>query len=254
MIVKVDNIKVTLTKKVIFENLTFSANKGILSILGLNGRGKTTLLKSIAGLIKSETGKIYLGNTDISTLSYKDLARNITFVPQEYSNIFSYTVREMVLMGRTPHIKNLNLPTKQDYEITDTIIDEVGLNEFRNKYFTELSGGEKRLVLIARALAQQTDIILFDEPTTFLDIKNTFFVLEKIKQLGKEKTIIITLHDLNQTIHCADNVLILFSKDKFEFGSINGVFTEENLHELYEIPLEIVRKNNEIAYIRTNKN
>jgi iron complex transport system ATP-binding protein len=228
-----ENIKVTLNNNnTIFKNLTFSAGNGILSILGLNGQGKTTLLKTLAGLIKSETGKIHLGNTDISTLSYKHLACNIAFVPQEYSNVFSYTVREMVLMGRTPHIKNLNLPAKQDYEVTDTVIEEVGLSKFRNKYFTELSGGEKRLVLVARALAQQTDIILFDEPTTSLDIKNTFFVLEKINQLGKEKTIIITLHDLNQTLHCADNILILFPNDTFAFGSKNEILTEENLIEL----------------------
>lgn len=252
--IKVENIKVSLSKNVILENLTFSTGIGVLTILGLNGQGKTTLLKTLAGLVKAEAGNIRLNNISINTLSYRDIARNVAFIPQEYSNEFGYTVREMVLMGRTPHIKNLQLPSKQDYEVTDTIIEEIGLSKYRNRYFTELSGGEKKLVLIARALAQQTDIILFDEPTTFLDIKNTFFILDKIKQLGKDKTIIITLHDLNQTLHCTDNVLMLFSKDKFAFGGKNEILTEQNLTELYEIPIEIGKENNELSHIKTTKN
>ena len=249
-----ENIKVTLNENVIFENLSFSASKGVLCVLGLNGRGKSTLLKTLVGLIKTETGIISLGGINTNTLSHKTIAQNIAFVPQEYSNIFNFTVREMVLMGRTPHIINLNLPKKQDYDITDATIDEIGLGDLRNKYFTEISGGEKRLVLIARALAQQTDIILFDEPTTFLDIEKSYFVLEKIKQLGKNKTIIITLHDLNQAVQYADKVLILFEKDKFEFGSLSEIFNEYNLKRLYRIPLKIIRKNDKINFIKTYEN
>lgn len=249
--ITVNNLRVVLSKKTILNNLTFSANRGVLAVLGLNGKGKSSLLKTLAGLIQPAEGKIHFGTTDISTISHKALARHVAFVPQEYSSVFSFTVREMVLMGRTPHIKNLQLPTQSDYAITDRVLDEMGLGRYSDQYFTNLSGGEKRLVLIARALAQQTDILLLDEPTTFLDIKNTFFVLEKIKQLAKEKTIIITLHELNQAVYCADHVLMLFSESQSVCGGIHEVLTEKNLHELYETPMEIVSKNGTIDHIKT---
>lgn len=254
--VVVENIKVSLNKKVIFKNLSFSADKGVLCILGLNGQGKTTILRTLMGLIKTDTGKISLKGVDASLISYKKMAQNLSFVPQEYNNIFNFTVREMVLMGRTPHMKNFNLPRNQDFEITDAAIREIGLSDYSSKYFDELSGGEKRMVLIARALAQQTDIILFDEPTSFLDLKNSYFILEKIKRLSRDKTIIMSLHDLNQTVQYADNVLMLFSQDEFEYGATNEVINEYNLNKLYGLSVEIVRENSEINYIKAkiNKN
>ena len=107
------------------------------------------------------------------------------------------------------------------------------------------------MVLIARALAQQTEIILFDEPTTFLDLKNSYLVINIIKKLAHEKLVILTLHDLNQTLQCADNILMIFGSNDHKFGKIEDMITDENLNKLYNLPLEIVKNGNKIQFIRT---
>ncbi|MBK8370334.1 MAG: ABC transporter ATP-binding protein [Saprospiraceae bacterium] len=249
--IEINNLSLEISNKIILENLNFSINEGILAILGLNGCGKTTLLKSLMGLLKLKKGTISINNNDIINTTKNALAKKIAFVPQEHNTYFNYTVSEMVLMGRTPHIKNFALPNKIDNELVDKALHDVDIHHLKNRNFLELSGGERRLVLIARALAQQTEIILFDEPTTFLDLKNSYLVLNKIKKLSKEKLVILTLHDLNQTLQCADNILMIFSSTDHIFGRIEDIITNENLKKLYNIPLEIVRNGNRIHYIRS---
>jgi len=249
--IAINNLRLELSNKVILENLNFSIDEGILAILGLNGCGKTTLLKGLMGLLKLKAGSITINNTDINNSTKNELAKKIAFVPQEHNTYFNYTVSEMVLMGRTPHIKTFALPKKTDEELVDKALYEVDVLHLKNRHFLELSGGERRLVLIARALAQQTEIILFDEPTTFLDLKNSYLVINKIKKLAQEKLVILTLHDLNQTLQCADSVLMIFSSKDYKFGKIEEIITEENLNRLYNVPIEIVRRDNKIQYIST---
>jgi iron complex transport system ATP-binding protein len=238
---QVDQISVDLGNNQVINNLSFSIDSGILAILGLNGIGKTTLLRSIAGLLKIKKGTIRINETNIVNLPKNEIAKLISFVPQEYSSIFDYTVEEMILFGRTPYIKTFNLPGPHDYKIVDTIMKEMNIECLKYRMFNELSGGEKRLVLISMTLAQNTEIVLFDEPTSFLDIKNSILIINKIKELASEfkKTIIISMHDINETILFADQVLMLCSSYNYKFGKVNEMINKEYLMELYDTNFHI---------------
>ncbi|MBK7041297.1 MAG: ABC transporter ATP-binding protein [Bacteroidetes bacterium] len=157
-----------------------------MSVIGLNGIGKTTLLRTLAGINKSYSGQISINQKSLSSFSHKSLSKSISFVPQEHVPYFKFTVLEMIMFGRTPHIKQFGFPTKNDFNVVEKILCDIGLEDLRERYYTELSGGEKRLVLVAMSLAQETQIILFDEPTTFLDFKNAMIVINKIKTISKE--------------------------------------------------------------------
>jgi iron complex transport system ATP-binding protein len=238
---QVNKISVDLGNNQVIDNLSFSIDSGILAILGLNGIGKTTLLRSIAGLLKIKKGTIQINNTNISNLTRNEIAKLISFVPQEYSSIFDYTVEEMILFGRTPYIKTFDLPGSNDYKIVNTIMREMNIESLKYRMFNELSGGEKRLVLISMTLAQNSEIVLFDEPTSFLDIKNSILIINKIKELVTEfkKTIIISMHDINESILFADKVLMLCSSYNYKFGKVNEMINKENLFELYKTNFDI---------------
>jgi len=248
---QVNHISVDLGNKQIINNLSFSFETGILVILGLNGSGKTTLLRSIAGLLKLQNGTIQIADINIDTLSRHKISRLISFVPQEFTTIFDFSVEEMILFGRTPYIKTLNLPSSYDYKVVYSIMHEMNIENLKNRKFNELSGGEKRLVLISMTLAQDTEILLFDEPTSFLDIKNAMLIIEKLKKLSTElkKTLIITMHDLNETIMLANKVLMICDYGIYKFGGVHELINEENLFELYKIHFNIESFGNNKLFI-----
>jgi len=244
--IEVNDLYVNIGKRTILKNLTFSLNEGILCIIGLNGIGKTTLLKTLTGLNKHFRGQIAINQRPLKSYSHRELAKSISFVPQEHVPYFNFTVKEMVLFGRTPHIKQFGFPSKIDFEIVEKIIHTIGLENFAERYYTELSGGEKRLVLIAMSLAQETQIILFDEPTTFLDLKNSTLVINKIKKLSTElnKLVIVTMHDVNQAISFSDQALLLYSDDSYEIGNIDLTINEKNLKRLYGMEFKVIYSDN----------
>ncbi len=244
--IEVNNLSVSIGNKTILRNITFSLEKGTLSIIGLNGIGKTTLLRTLAGLNKSYSGHISINQKSLSSFSHKHLSKSISFVPQEHVPYFKFTVLEMIMFGRTPHIKQFGFPTKNDFNVVEKILCDIGLEHLRERYYTELSGGEKRLVLVSMALAQETKIILFDEPTTFLDFKNAMIVINKIKNLSKElgKLIVVTMHDINQAISIADQALILYSENCFDFGNADVTINEINLQRLYGMEFKTMYDDN----------
>lgn len=244
--IEVNDLYINIGKRTILKNLNFSISEGILCIFGLNGIGKTTLLKTLTGLNKNFQGQIAINKRPLKSYSHIELAKSISFVPQEHVPYFNFTVKEMVLFGRTPHMKQFGFPTKIDFDIVEKIIHTIGLENFAERYYTELSGGEKRLVLIAMSLAQETQIILFDEPTTFLDIKNSTLVINKIKKLSTElnKLVIVTMHDVNQAISFSDQALLLYSEDSYEFGNIDLIINEKNLKRLYGMEFKVVYSDN----------
>jgi iron complex transport system ATP-binding protein len=248
---EIKQLSVELGNHPVISNLSFSIDSGILVVLGLNGSGKTTLLRSIAGLIKLKNGTIEIDKNNIAGLNRNEIARLISYVPQEYNSIFDFSVEEMILFGRTPYIRTFHSPGFNDYKIVNSIMKEMNIEYLKDRPYNELSGGEKRLVLISMTLAQNTGIVLFDEPTSFLDVKNSILIINKLRKLAEEfnKTILISMHDINETILIADKVLMLCGSDNYKFGDAAGMINKDNLFELYKTDFEIVYNKNKMFVV-----
>jgi len=217
----------------LFRNINFSVNKGeIFSILGPNGSGKTTLIKCVNRILKPWEGGVLVEGRDIKEFTEKEIARRISSVPQIHKSIFPFTVLDVVLMGRNPYI--------------DEFLKEVGVYHLKERPYTEISGGEIQLVLIARALAQEPKVLLLDEPTSHLDFKNQILVLETLRRLSLEKklTIIMSMHDPNYTMMYSNRVMLLSEGSIVSIGIPTEVITEINLKEVYNINTKIVSVRN----------
>jgi iron complex transport system ATP-binding protein len=234
----VENLSFQYPSRNVLKNISLSLDKGeCLSILGTNGVGKSTLLKCINLILKQQGGKIVVMGEDVRGLSGNDLAKRIGYVSQR-NGFSSSSVFDAVLLGRKPYIKWD--VTKQDLEIVHDVMKSLGLEDFALRYVDQLSGGEMQKVAIARALAQQSDVLMFDEPTSNLDLKNQLEVISIIKNIVKERQIsaIVTMHDLNMASRFADKFLFLKGGKIFDAGDIH-VITKENILEVYGVPVEI---------------
>ncbi|MDQ1254555.1 MAG: iron complex transport system ATP-binding protein, partial [Euryarchaeota archaeon] len=168
-------------KKSIFRNVNISLERGdVLCILGPNGTGKSTLVKCMNSLLKLKGGEILLKNKNIYSIGKTELAKTIGYIPQSNGSTFAYSVLDVVLMGRAPHLSLTSVPGKKDYKIAEEALESLGIFFLKNKTYTEISGGERQLVLMARALAQQPEILLLDEPTSHLDFGNQIRTLKVI--------------------------------------------------------------------------
>ncbi len=212
----------------------------IMAILGPNGAGKSTLLKLILGVEKPWKGGIILYGKPLKEYSPRDKARLISWVPQDPPNI-PLSVYEYVLLGRAPHLGFLSTPTPRDETIVLTLLEEMDLWRFHDRPVNSLSGGERQLVMIAKAIAQESKIILMDEPTSHLDIGNKIRVLRIVKQLVNQgKTIIYTTHDPNEALLTADNTVIIHNGRILEQGETNRVVRAGNLSKIYGVKLREV--------------
>lgn len=221
--------------------LSFPAGK-ISAIIGPNGAGKTTLLKCLAGLLPVEKKTIYYDGQDIARLKEPARAKIIGYVPQEQSLAFNFSVLEFVVMGRAAHLSLFSLPSSRDFDLARRALDFVGLSSFASRPLSELSSGERRLVLIARSLAQETPVLLLDEPTTFLDLRHGLEILDLIRRLAQEKgkTIVLTLHDVNQAAHFADNLVLIKDGKVITSGEPSQVLTEELLEKIYGVKVSLL--------------
>lgn len=251
---EVSNLSVKLNNRSIINNITFSINAGILAVLGQNGVGKTTLLKSIAGILKRYTGDVLVCQKSIFDMAQVDVAKLIAFVPQEHHPSFPYRVEEVVLMGRTPYLKSFGFPSQRDWVIMENTMEHLGITHLRGRIYTQLSGGERRLVLVAMALCQQTDILILDEPTTFLDVQNSYRLLSLIVHVAtkKEKIVIVTMHDINHALACADNVLMIYDSNEYVYGKPSEIINENNLKKLYQINFEIINRKDGKQFVIPN--
>ncbi len=236
----------------VLKDITFSLKQGeIFTLLGPNGSGKSTLLKCINKLLKPQKGVVFIGDKNINELNEKELAREVSYLPQEHNSSFPYTVLDIVLMGRAPYIGLLSSPSKKDVMMAKKAIETVGMTDLINKPYTELSGGQKKLVLIARALAQDAEILLLDEPTNHLDFKNQYVILSRIKKLIKNRGLsaIMTLHDSNLAMIFSDKVAMLKNGKIIAYGPVEEVMNERNLKELYEMEIEIFNIENRMIVL-----
>ncbi len=229
-------------KKNIFKDISFSVDKGeIFCILGQNGTGKSTLLRCLCSLYRLNTGKITVDGVDIATMGPANLAKKIGFIPQIHVPTFPYTVLDVVLMGRTPHLNMMASPSADDYRIAVESIETIGIEDIKDKPYTELSGGQMQLVLLARVLAQGPEILLLDEPTSHLDIANQMHTIEMVNKLARKGlSIIMTSHFPDHAFVSSDKVGIMKDGSFIEMGRADDVVTEQNLKKAYGVDIRVV--------------
>ena len=211
----------------------------MLSIVGPNGSGKSTLLKCINRILKTKQNTVLIDGKDTSKLNLKELSKIMGYVPQSSTSTFPFTVFDVVLMGRKPYI-HWNL-SERDNEIVAEMLDFLGIGELAMRHFNELSGGEQQKVIVARALAQQPQILLLDEPTSSLDIKHQLEILCMLRSLtqSKERSVIVTMHDLNLASRFSDRMIMLKQGKIFASGTPESVLTEENIEKVYGISCKV---------------
>lgn len=233
--------------KTIVRNISFSVQSGeILCLLGPNGVGKTTLFKSILGFLKLQSGEILLDGENIISWHKNKLAKAVGYVPQAHIPPFPFSVLDVVIMGRTAHMGMFASPTKEDREIAEEALETLGVSFLSKRIYTEISGGERQMVLIARALTQKPKLLIMDEPTANLDFGNQIRVLEQVNKLSRKGMgIIMTSHFPDQTFLCSTKVALMQRNNIFVVGSVDEVVTEENLKSAYGINVRITCSNDE---------
>ncbi|MGI5901074.1 MAG: ABC transporter ATP-binding protein [Desulfitobacteriia bacterium] len=243
MTLEIRNLSFAYGKEPIFEGISMKVEKGeIVSILGPNGAGKTTLFKTILGLYKARQGQVFVNGKDVSNSSRRELAKEMGYVPQNHIPPFPYSVIDVVLMGRTAHINNYAMPSDLDFQIAREAMENLNISYLENKNYTEISGGERQLVLIARALAQQPQILIMDEPTSNLDYGNQIRLLSHIKRLaGQGLSIVMSTHYPDHALYCAGKAIMLKDGQILCSGFSEDVINEENLNKIYGIDVEITK-------------
>jgi iron complex transport system ATP-binding protein len=231
--------------------LNFESAK-VTAIVGPNGAGKTTLLKCVGAVLSSSKGSLFIDGQDIVSLKSQERARLIGYVPQEHDTVFNYQVSDFVLMGRAAYISPFALPSQEDVTAAAEALEFVGLSDYAGRAISELSSGERRLVLIARALAQKSSILLMDEPTTFLDPKHETEVLQLVRKLAveKRKTILVTLHSLEMAAQYADSMVFMKGGEVIAWGKPEEVFQEPLLERVYGMKMKILDWNGRKLVLR----
>lgn len=235
--------------KKIIEDLCLNIKKGeIVSIIGPNGSGKSTLLSCLTRYIKPMSGQIFLENENIYSKSIKEFSKKVAILAQHHSVTSNVTVRQLVSYGRLPHKKWYERQNQKDYEIVENAMKYTNILHYEDKFVNSLSGGEQQRVWIAMALAQTPDLLLLDEPTTYLDISHQLELMKLIHTINKERkiTIIMVLHDLNQASEYSDKIVLMKNGKIFDYGLPKDVINCENLKNVYNIKCHICENNQKL--------
>jgi len=211
----------------------------VLALLGPNGSGKTTLLKTLLGLLRPKAGEVRLGDKPLSDYSIRERARVIAYVPQVHIGTFAFTVEAVVQMGRTAHGNLFSRPSARDRAVAQSALERFGIAALANRPYTMISGGERQLVLLARALAQEPKFIVLDEPTASLDFGNQGKVMNEIRDLAKSgHGVLFTTHDPNHALRAADRAYLLREGTRIADGPVAAVLNREQLEALYHTTVE----------------
>jgi iron complex transport system ATP-binding protein len=221
----------------------FSLQPGkVLALLGANGGGKTTLLKTLLGLLPPQGGRVEMQGRDLRSMSMRERARQVAYVPQSHAGAFAFSIEDLVLMGRTAHGGLLARPSAQDRAATRAAIDRMGIAHLAARPATLVSGGERQLALIARALAQEARHVVLDEPTASLDFGNQGKVMREIRRLADLGLgVLFTTHDPNHASRHADQALLIRQGRMLACGPVAEVITQPWLQQLYGAPIEHIR-------------
>lgn len=257
--ISIHNIHLSYEKELVFNGINFSVKKGsIVTMVGPNGCGKTTLLKVINGFLKQYEGTVFIDGKNSDEFSNMELAKTLSYVPQLHKSSFPFSVLDVVLTGRMPHVSAFAAPGNKDIKKAYEVLEFLGIRSLAYRPYTQISGGERQMVMIAKAMVQEPDILLLDEPTSFLDLKNQVHVLKTIKSLSRTKniTVLMTLHEPNQAMLFSDEVILLrkLEATKSENNSnlfdnivISGVpenvMTYEKIYEAYGVHVDVVEHN-----------
>ena len=222
----------------ILQDIAFEAHPGeCLAVLGNNGAGKSTMLKCLNRILSPQKGTVYVGKQDMLRMPLGRVAQNMSFVAQGSQNS-RLTVYDMVMLGRKPYIKWG--VSREDEELVASLLQQMGLGDMAVRFVDELSGGEQQKVMLARALAQQPRVLLLDEPTSNLDLRNQYEVLELVKQVSREHDIavVIVIHDLNLALRYCDKFLLLKDNQVYDYGG-EEIITAESIGEVYQIAVKL---------------
>ncbi len=233
---QVEGLSFSYGKIQVLKSVSFSLNRGVGCLLGPNGAGKSTLLKCLAGVLTPLRGEVKLDGINLLALDYRERAKLVSYAPQEFNMAFPYRVFDVVLMGRNPHVNPLTGPDEEDEELAWRALEELGIAHLAGKPFTELSGGQKRLVIIARAVAQGGNLLILDEPTSFLDFKNQHLVLSSIRELSRRLGVLalVSLHDPNQAMVFCDEVFLIRNGRIISHGPVS-IISGELIASLYDM-------------------
>ena len=236
--INIQNLRFGYDQKVIFNDLSLSFRQGdFCSILGPNGSGKTTLLKCIVGLLQPNGGEIKLYGKPLTEYKMMDLAKKIAYVPQYQDIIFDISVFDYVMLGRNPYQTPWEMQRAEDKEIVEEMLRKCNVWHYHDTLIQSLSGGERQRVMITRAMAQQTGILLLDEPLSNIDVTHKFEIMDILQQLNEEQkvTVLIILHDLPIAKAYSKQVLLLKEGKMLQFGDENAVLTEENIRNCFDL-------------------
>jgi len=239
----VKNLKFSYDQKSILSDINLKIESGSFTgIIGPNGSGKTTLAKLISKLLKADKNTVSINDVDINDIKISELAKFMAMVPQASSVNYDLTVYEVVLMGRTPHLKRFQRESDEDFKIVKEVMEETDTWTFKDRLIHQLSGGERQRVIIARTLAQEPKILILDEPVTYLDIHHQLQIMSLIKKLSttRKMTIIMILHDLNYALTYCDHVVLLSDGKVFKHGHPDEVVTIEHIKSVYDIDVSII--------------
>ena len=233
------------SRHLILQDVGFALQPGrITAILGPNGAGKTTLLHLTLGYLHPQNGEIRLQGIPLTRIPRHERGKNLALVPQSEYTPFDYSVFEYVLMGRAPHLPPLGVPGEEDYRAAWHALTQVGLETLAEQPVPQLSGGERQLMLLARALAQSPRLLLLDEPTAHLDLHNKSRLIDLLRALrARGDTLLMTNHEPDVVLALADDVLLLSPDGSAQFGPLDKIFTAEALSRIYGIPIRLVQTN-----------
>ena len=241
--ININNLSFSFEKEVL-RNININIKRGkFYTILGPNGSGKTTLLRLLSKSLHMEKGDIFIDEVALTQIKPTFLAKKMAVVPQSTEIEFDFSVQDIVLMGRTPHISRFCSESAKDLEIAMNAMKCTNTWELRNKSINALSGGEKQRVVVARAIAQETGIILLDEPISHLDIHHQIEIMNQLKQLNKNKniTIIMVLHDLNIAAAYGDHMILMHDGGVYKDGTPEEVLTEDIIKKVYGLEVYITK-------------
>lgn len=228
----------------VLRHIDLAVEKGeMVALLGPNGSGKTTLIKLMSGVLKPTEGEIHLDGSGLSRMKRREVAQRVAVVPQQFNMPFAFTLREVVLLGRTPFLKAFSGEGKSDHRVVEQVIALIGIEELKERFFNELSGGERQKAILAMALAQEPKLLLLDEPTAHLDINHQVEILDLVKSLNREQgvNVIGAMHDLNLAALYFDRLILLKEGRIFAGGTPEKVLTEENIKEVFSASVQVTQ-------------
>ena len=239
--ITVEGLRYSYDRHAVLKGVDFSFEEGnVVCVLGRNGAGKSTMFRCILGLLRGYEGNILINGRDIREMSNREMARQAAYIPQTHGSVYSCPVRDMVLLGTTASLGRFESPGRAQKEAAEAALRQVGIEYLADRSYGEISGGEQQMVLIARALAQQTKILIMDEPCANLDYGNQIRLLESLKRLAQEGYLVIqSIHNPEHAFLFADQALALLDGRAAGIGSPQKILTEELLAEMYHIDMEL---------------